>query len=402
MDFHKNTEMPKSFLRMLDLNVYFEIYPISGGYSFHPLGNDEFDKYVRSVLNFSRAFHEQLEIQDLLHASSQELKVVLGFHQFLKKFIQIYGKKKNTLEHAEVIERIKKHELAIALGGKIPINEIDEEELRFLLVNDFHKRSLPFRMQLRCSWDEGILIPCEIDPMLYHNIPMKKMEKTEVFAKNNKLIGYKFFFGDYFLFQTDAHLKLIDKFTLLCDGISRYHREKSFVLYRTFKSDPSQYEKKNQVEILFHGKKLKSLSVILKREDGSVYSIGSRKGKIISPSLNFTEPATKVVMIKCTKNQINLIKKKIEDERFFPARKAPQENLFVILADVLQEDFVAKKPIAFSNKWLAYLTLPIGIVYYCVQKKNCKLETLLEFLKKPYGQYCIDEQSIRKQLIERS
>ena len=153
----------------------------------------------------------------------------------------MFTKKKKKVQ----IELLKTYSVSIKLGGKIPtakVGEIDKNIRKLLKNNNFESVALFLRLQLGYAWDEGLLIPVEIESNLYYNVPAKRMKKIEIRDNRERIIGYRFYYRKHFLFQTDADLVFTSNFTLLADGITRYHPAKAVPILRTLRRVPEEVQ----------------------------------------------------------------------------------------------------------------------------------------------------------------
>lgn len=394
MKFNKMHDLPKSLHKLVEKNVYFRLDKEGDVYVIKPLEDHEAKEAVDSLLQFANELHDQLEIQDLVHTDQKSLDTIINFRDVLREFGL---KNQKRQEIAEQLEKLRKVEFAISLGGKIPVEDLKEDQRQFLLANQFHEKVLPMRIPLKYKWDEGIMLPFEIEATLYHHVPWEKLTREKLFDKKQREIGYRFLLKENQLFATHWDYTLTKRYTLLCEGITQYHYRKSNTVYPTFKVNPHKTKQKN--ELIFEIRE-KEITVLLKRDDGVQFSLGMEKNRIVSPVKDFYQPPRRSIKVGCRRQDIDKIKKLIEVEKFWVRKDIRHKNLFFILEEVLDIKPIPRKALISSNHFLSYLTLPLALLEYRFAKSNDSLPGIRDFIKAPYGKYCVDYKALKKQLLE--
>ncbi len=396
-------DFSSSILKLLELNTYFEITKSEDGYNFRPLSKEEFGRHIDSIHNFAKAFVEDVAIHDITVMSNKEITPLMEISEFFQKFLKKNKKISSKDPWKKQMEEISNYALSLALGAKISptqLQKIDPEARKFILNNEYEKKSLIFRQPLRYSWDEGILFSVEVQPKLFHQVPFKRMKREEITSDKGVIIGYRFYLETYFLFQTDKKLKLMENFSLLTDGIAQYHPTKSFTLYRTLKFVPEDVGRLNWIEIQL-SERNSQISLVVSREDGSIFSIGICNDQFSCPDPGYFSTAREKksykFKIQCTLEQVQLLKKKIEDARFFHSQKRTSLTLMETVSGIVNKPLAPKKPLISKKRWIAFLLLPVG-VFRCFLNKQCSLPNFRELIRCPHDQYYLDTQVLQEML----
>lgn len=395
MKFENMSDLPRSMQRLLVQQIPFALRKENERFLISRVGEVSFDECGKSIHVFAQELRKELEIIHLPNLEKKHRDFMQEVADFLEVFAPVYRKKGGS---AEIGEQLSDLSRAIGWGAKVDPAKLDEESRKFLEVNQFHKKTLPLQLMLKQKWDEGFVVPCEIESGIYHHVPFKKLDKVEIEDKRGKKQGWNFKLGDNTLFQTDFNFKLTERYTILHDGITQHHPIKSFTLHRAYKRDPATNNHKNQIAYLVRGK---SVDLELRREDGSVYSIGMDRKYIASPSLYFLDPVDAFFVHVIDKEKFKSVRSSIEKEKFYPGLVEKHKNVFFVVDDLLKLDLAPKKPLVTRNRALAYLTLPYLALRYIYLRRKHQLPPLKDMLKAPHSPVILDEAKLIKQIRER-
>ena len=400
-------DLSESLSKILNLGVHFEVAQLNDGYTFHTIPDKDYPKQLESVLAFAKEFHKEVGIKDFLRLPVAEIIAIISVDQFLKLFIdkheQIYSKK----DEDKRFDLLKKYSFSISLGGKIPVEKIDdleEEAIFFLKANKFDEQALFLRLQVKHTWEKGLMIPIEIEPLLFHDIPFKSLKKVDIRNNRDKITGFRFYHKKKYLFKTDVKYKLHENYTVISEGVAQYHKVKAHPLYRTLRRMPKGKEKKNFIEVQLIGGREKKVTLILKREDGSIFSLGVHRSRIYCPDPLFFKPrdskTTNSVEIPCSKEQFRQVKKEIEDLRFRLRAERSEVDLLSVVEGVLDVHLTPLRPLVTKNFLLSYLTLPIAIKRFYSLRRRTNLPTLRSIVSKPYRKVYLHYPTLKQYFYE--
>lgn len=309
-------------------------------FSLKQLKFEEFFSCLQSVAQFSEWVLEEIAIQDFHHLRLKEMESIIEIVRFLKFFVQKVQGRVRGKEAEKFIKLIKECTFALSLGGKISLGmlqKIDPVMRTFLEINEFPEKCLFLRLQLQSTWDQGILLPVEVENGLYQSIPIDDIQRAP--WKKNRSKGFQFYYGDLLLFESDNHLRLLSHYTLLSEGITHYHPTKSPILRRTLINPPEDGLRPNRITFQFTGWWQNHLSLLLKCEDGSLYSIGIQGERIASPDEVFfqtlRENPKENFEIEISARKMRAVLHKLEKARANLSATYTQYDLCEMIAEAL-------------------------------------------------------------------
>jgi hypothetical protein len=223
--------------------------------------------------------------------------------------------------------------LSLSLGGRIPFEiflKSDLTVLKFIQANRLEKKFLPLGIQLSFDEEKGIAIPIEIEPYVYQEVYWSDLKEVPV-----KKVGYRYYFQGILVFQTDKAYKLSSTFSPLLKGIAYYDPINSATVAPVDRRDPSEWSRKNYVEIWIWSRKEAGYTLLFKEEKGYIYSAGVVKGKISTPDLKYFEepclPNVQKYSIEVSYTDLRKMIEQISDDKFYRKTKRGKGHLIDVL-----------------------------------------------------------------------
>ena len=146
------------------------------------------------------------------------------------------------------------------------------------------------------------------------------------------------------------------------------------------------------------------LSVVLKKEDGSLYSIGIEKSRIVSPEKKFLLPRNNetyaIFDIPCSTEEFKKFKKMIDDARCYQSISRSPVDLCIMLEKSLGKSLTPMKPVVTRHMFLSYLAIPLVITRLIIHKRNSTMSRITEILTQPNKPCLLDYKQLKLKLSD--
>ncbi len=352
--------------KYLKLNQPFTVLQGKKGLSWEPAYSVELHRDLESIQIFSDYLIANVGPLNFRELPEDYFYKIRALVSLLDKFIKNRKGKYNGLG-SEVFEEADHKIFALRLGGKIDFREIpgmDRELYNFIKINELDQKLFALGIQL----NKLIALPFEIEANMYEEIEWNKLVRKELSDSIGRVYGYRFFYSDHLVMETNGDLLLTEQFSLLYRGISLYHPIKALHIAAIDKKEPSAWKHKNLLEVITLNKR-GSLLLMLRKEDGNLFCIGVSKGKLSSPVNGCFVEYKCLYQMAITKEEFALIFKILEDGKFYK-KSFNEKDLLSVVQESLKLSPLPEKMLLSKNMFLAYLLLPYGIVkFFCARKK---------------------------------
>ena len=260
----------------LRLNQPFTIIGCKKNLSVEPIDIEETNSDLRSIKIFSSYLIENVAILNYRDIPKDNYLKIRLFVDLLDKFVKAKKKKYKKLG-TNLFKEAEDKIFRIRLGGKISSNDIeniDQEFRKFLKINKIDYKLFALAIQL----GSNLALTFQVDRNLYEEVVWKDLVKEKLFDESGRLYGYRFFYKERLVLETDTELLMTESFCFLYQGITSYHPQNSLEILPL---DKRASTGKAFLEIVTSVRG--SSFAMLYREDGAIYCIGLQKWKITAP-----------------------------------------------------------------------------------------------------------------------
>lgn len=375
--------------KYLTLNQPFTIVKEDEGLSWEPAYSVASKKDLQSVQIFSQYLFEEVGVFDFRTLPEEYFYKIRCLVDLLDRFIQDRKAKYGEVEK-EIFEEAEDRLLALRLGGKVDyrvFRTIDQDLYNFIKINKLDKKCFALAIQL----PKTLAIPFEGKEVLWNDLQRQSL--TDLGGRE---YGYRFFYKDQFLMETDTNLLLRETFSVLYQGITFHHPSKALHITPLDKRDPLQWGKKNLLEIHTSTSK-ESFFLTLRKSDGFIYSIGVDKGKIAAPAKEYFEVSREECRREITSESAAMILKVFQNDKYYK-KKMTQKKLLEVLEMHLGLDPIPELAIVTKHKILSYVTLPYAILKFVWKKNQYAPYGWRELCITPYKVSKIDKTSLKRWL----
>ncbi len=365
--------------KYLKMNRPFTILTNQNGLSWEPRHSTNLARDLESIVIFSDYLVANLGHLDFREIPADYFIKIRSLVHLLDTFIQT-KKKKYGGAGIEIFHEAELKMLAIKLGGRVDyrlIESMDKEFYHFLIINQLDEKLFALGIQLRDLFS----FPFEIDANEFKVVSWKELKKVPLEDESGRLYGFRFFYEDRLVMETGVNLLLTEDFTLTYKGLMYYHPSKALHIAALDKREVKRNQK-NSIEIISLTKKGKFF-LIMKKEDGSLYCIGVKKGKIVAPTDLYFQTYFCKYELHVTKHEFMKIFEYLEKLKYY---KSDVSEFFLL--EMIQEKLMLKdlpqKKITTGKKILSYLFMPIGLFKFLTDRQSYALYSLSDVVFRPY------------------
>jgi hypothetical protein len=365
--------------KYLKMNRPFTILTDKQGLSWEPRHSTNLARDLQSIEIFSDYLISNLGHLDFRELPEDYFYKIRALVHLLNDFIKS-KKKKYGGEGINVFHEAELKMLALKLGGRVDyrsIETMDSDFYQFLIINQLDEKLFALGIQL----SDLNSFPFEVDANDFRSLRWKDLKKIALEDESGRMFGYRFFYEDRLVMETNVNLLLTDDFTLTYKGLMYYHPSRALHIAALDKRE-SRVNQKNKIEIVSLSKKGKFF-LVMKSEDGSVYCIGIKKGKIVAPIDLFYQTYFCKYELEVSKLEFMKIFEYLERLKYYKT-DVSEFFLFEMLQEKLYLKDLPQKKITSGKKILSYLLMPIGILKFLLARDSYPLFNLSDVILRPY------------------
>jgi hypothetical protein len=324
----------------LKLNLPFTILQDKNGLTWEPAYKAGVEKDFESIQIFADYLLEHVGPLDYKALPEEHFYKIRVLVELLEKVVEDRKKKAPSGVYKETRQKI----LALRLGGKIQyqeIKDINRELYAFIKVNQLEVKFFALGIQL----NKNLAIPFEEDQVVLWT----DMTKVLLTDRSGRDYGYRFFYEDRVMMETDLKFLLTEEFSVVGDGIAFYHPLRSVPMKPILVRNPDEWGRKNRVEIILQKRK-STFYFLLRREDGAIYAIGLDKGKIAEPVFSYFLTYKCKYLIEITAEEFENVFIRLENDRYYKIGFT-EKKLLEILQENLGLEPIPKKTTT-KFKWI--------------------------------------------------
>ena len=384
--------------KYLKLNQPFTILQEKKGLTWEPAYSVESNKDLESIQIFSDYLMVNVGVLDFRALPEEYFYKIRALVDLLDRFIKDRKKKHSGLG-GELFEEAEHKILALRLGGRIhykEIRNIDKEMYNFIKINGLDRKFFALGIQLHSI----LALPFEIEANRYQEILWNELQRLNLTDSSGRLYGYRFFYNEQLLMETNTDFLLTEEFSVLYRGITFYHPRKALHIAPLDKRSSIEWKQKNLLEVITLNKR-GALFLLLRKEDGNIYCIGVNRGKLSAPVDSYFDTYRCRYKMGITKEEFNSIFDIFEREKYYK-KSLNEKGLLSVIQNTLNLQPLPEKMLVSKYRFLAYFMLPYGIIKFFCRRKKYPCYGWKDVFIRPYIVSSMNRKKITRWLEEAS
>jgi hypothetical protein len=380
--------------KYLKLNQPFTIIHERQGITWEPAYSVSANRDLESIVIFSDYLLLNLSTLDFRRLPEDYFYKIRILVDLLEKFIKNRKRKYGKLAKEIVLECEHKI-VALKLGGKVDYKEIknlDPDFYHFIKNNRLDQKFFALGIQLK----KEFAIPFEIEANVYEDVHWKDLKREKLIDRSDRIYGYRFFYKNLILMETDTDFRMTEDFSVLYPGITFYHPIKALHIAAVDKRSGEGWMGKNAIEIVTLNQK-DSLFLIMKRADGYLYAIGVKDKKISAPiDLYFGSYRCKYELI-VSEHEFSQIFNHFEKKKYYKSDMT-EKMLLEAVQEKLELDEIPEKKLVAKSAFFSYLFFPYALVKFFCQRRKFHLYGFKDLFRRPHEISSMNSKSIARWL----
>ncbi len=328
----------------LKLNLPFTILQDKNGLTWQPAYKTGVERDFESIQIFTDYLIHAVALLDYKELPADHFYKIRVLVDLLEKVVR----KRKKLAVKGLYKEIELKILALRLGGKVgyqEIREMDKELYTFIKSNQLELKFFALGIQL----GKDFAIPFrENQAVLWADLT-----KVLLTDRSGRDYGYRFFYEEKLMMETDLKFLMTEEFSVLGDGIGFYHPLRTIPIAPIAIRNSEEWGGRNLFEIVVQ-KRRKGFYFVLKHREGAIYSIGLNRGRIVSPVDSYFLLYSCKYTIEISDKEFVDLFKRFENDRYFK-RGFTEKKLLELMQESLGLEPIPKKIVTKFNwpkKWL--------------------------------------------------
>jgi hypothetical protein len=382
--------------KYLTLNQPFTILHERQGITWAPVYSLDENRDLESIAIFSDYLLYQLSSLDFRSLPEENYYKIRALVDLLDRFIKTRKRKYQKISK-EILTEFEHKILALRLGAKVDYKEIknlDPDLYRFLINNCLDRKFFALGIQV----NKEFALPFEIEANVYEDVLWKDLKRETLIDKSNRIYGYRFFYKERILMETDTEFQLTEEFTLLYPGITFYHPGKALHIAPVDKRNREEWLGKNVIEVVALHKK-DSFFLLMRKANGYIYAIGLEDEKISSPVDSYFSSYKCRYELLVSENEFSELFNLFEKKKYYKS-KMTQKMVLEEVKNVLGLKVIPEKKLVSKSAFLSYLFFPYAFLKFICQRKKFHLYGFKDLFKRPHEIASMNSKSFARWLEE--
>lgn len=382
--------------KYLKLNQPFRILYEKKGITWEPVYSESENRDVESIAIFADYLLLHLSVLDFRSLPEENYYKIRALVDLLDRFIRNRKKKYQKISN-EIVTQFEHKILALRLGAKVDykkIKSLDPDFYRFLINNCLDRKFFALGIQL----NKEFAVPFEIEANVYEDVCWEDLKREHLVDKSNRIYGYRFFYKERILMETNTEFQLTEEFSVLYPGITFYHASKALHIAPVDKRNSEGWRGKNLIEVVALHKK-DSFFLLMRRADGNVYAIGLKEEQISAPVDGYFSPYKCSYELVVTEKEFSRLFNLFEKKKYYKTLMT-QKMLLEDVQKVLELNEIPEKKLVSKSAFFSYLFFPYAFFKFICQRKKFDLYGFKDLFKRPHEIGSMNSKALARWLEE--